>query len=606
MKTNTTLSTAVGRNSHLVPLALYGMLLIFLGIHWLKHPFNIGVGDWDWVFSDAFQSANGFLERGWFPFWTIQTQGGAPLAGNPESLSQSPLILILIAAGSIVGIKLILLLLMGIGLVGCHVLGRYWFHDAWAATSFTLVFVLSGYFAIRLRVGHFMWAAFFLVPWILYFVDRILFETSLKQRDLWGLFTALLVLISGPLYHPLVFFLIPVLICYALTHAFKANAKRLCAVTAIFFLAAVASSTRIIAILQWELSNPRHTSWREIFSPLEIFKMLVLPLEDYSTLLHRSKDGAWEYWAFVGVFSLILAVIGAMAHKRWKWFAICLILTGVLLSASNENGDTFLGLFRGVPILSSVRAASRFVVLVVFGIALLVGGSVTVIKSRAVSHPSCRWVLLLFLFVTINYLSHILPIWTHFFLISPEQVYSIWNSDPYNPPYSYIAMAPEFQPFANGVNQFDSRMFPLIQAKTVVQNAYTGLNLPPFRPTSERVIDSAQHSLYTIDNHRIKFMGSFKSGEIIKINLLYHPYWKPEMPGMVFVENDHHLMRLAIQHNCSSIVIEMHPPWEKITWIISGLGILGMVATALFGLRHAQVGDILWRRVANRVRSIYR
>jgi hypothetical protein len=580
----------ISNKPDLLPYAFYSTLWCILAVFWLKQPFSVGVSDWDWVFSDAFQSANGFLERGWFPFWTIQTRGGAPLAGNPESISQSPFVFLLIAAGSLVGVKLLLLWLVGIGMLGCHILGKHWFRDSWAAAGFTFVFIFSGYFAIHLRVGHFMWAMFFLVPWILYFVDRILFARTLYSRDVWGLLITIVLSILGPVYHSLMFFLIPVVICYIASHAFKADRRRLGLIITVFILAIIISLPRVMAVAHWELSSPRHTSWSDRFSILNVFKMLFIPIEDYYTPVYSGNNEVWEYWAFIGIFSCILAVIGLLSRERWKWFALCLVFVGIMLSVSSDTGITFFTLLRELPIFSSVEDYSRFLVLTVFGMALLVGGSITVMRCKMASHPKFRWAWVVFFFVVIDYSFHVIPIWTQFFSAVPEQVYDAWSLEESNPPYIRIVSAPAFQEFTKNSDRFDSRMFPLMKAKMIISNAYTGVNLPPFLPSEDKVIEWPQNVQYAINNHQIKLYGDFWPGQSIKLNLLYHTYWKSAIPETVSVENDGNLMRLSIHQACSSIDIRISPSWEKMAWMISPLGILGMMLIDILWLRKAASG----------------
>src|SRR4051794_30949589 len=73
----------------LIAVTYLGFLDSF-AIGWFLPPSLVGIGDWDWVFSDAWLSASGLLERGWPAEWSIQLGGGVPLAADPESLSHSP------------------------------------------------------------------------------------------------------------------------------------------------------------------------------------------------------------------------------------------------------------------------------------------------------------------------------------------------------------------------------------------------------------------------------------------------------------------------------------------------------------------------------------
>src|SRR5262245_830292 len=76
------------------------------------------------------------------------------------------------------------------------------------------------------------------------------------------------------LYYYSLFLLKTILIFYMATHAFKADSRRLWLVTSVFILGIIVSLPRIIAIVHWELSSSRHTSWPDKFSILDVFKML--------------------------------------------------------------------------------------------------------------------------------------------------------------------------------------------------------------------------------------------------------------------------------------------------------------------------------------------
>jgi len=197
---------------------------------------------------------------------------------------------------------------------------------------------------------------------------------------------------------------------------------------------------------------------------------------------------------------------------------------------------------------------------------------------------------MLFFFVAIDYFLHVIPIWTRLFSVAPEHVYGAWGLEESDPPYSHIVSAPDFQEFTKNIDRFDSRMFPLIKAKTIVRNAYTGVNLPSFLPTEDKVLEWPQNVRYIINNQQIELYGGFWPGQSIQLNLLYHPYWKSAMPETVSVENDGNLMRLSIQQACNSIVIKISASWEKMAWMISPFGILGMMLVDILWLRKAASG----------------
>src|SRR4051812_43287118 len=61
-----------------------------------------------------------------------------------------------------------------IGLGGCWQLARRFDWSAFTFLTFTVVFSFNGFITARLAVGHFMWAGYYLFPWMLWVVLRLL------------------------------------------------------------------------------------------------------------------------------------------------------------------------------------------------------------------------------------------------------------------------------------------------------------------------------------------------------------------------------------------------------------------------------------------------
>jgi hypothetical protein len=69
-----------------------------------------------------------------------------------------------------------------VGLAGCWQLARRFDWGAFTLLTFTVVFSFNGFITSRLAVGHFMWSGYYLFPWMLLTVLRLLDEPGSIRR----------------------------------------------------------------------------------------------------------------------------------------------------------------------------------------------------------------------------------------------------------------------------------------------------------------------------------------------------------------------------------------------------------------------------------------
>jgi len=297
---------------------------------WFSPPSLVGIGDWDWVFSDAWVSARGLIERGWPAWWSIQLDGGAPLLGNPESLASSPFLIFPLVLGPVVGIKVLVALLVVVGFAVCLKLGMRWIGEPLGATTFAFLFVFSGYFAIHLRAGHFPWAMFYLVPAVFLFADELLVDGNTTPRASIGFVGSLVLLVFGAVYHPLVFFLAPLVLVYGFVRR-DAPVRRVRYVALLTLCAAAISVPRIAAVLEWQLKSPRYVAGHGGLSVAAMISMLLVPIADYKEHVPLGS-GIWEYWSYVGIIGSSLAIGSCLLRRAWRVTAIASIVVGVVLA----------------------------------------------------------------------------------------------------------------------------------------------------------------------------------------------------------------------------------------------------------------------------------
>jgi hypothetical protein len=558
--------------------AAYFAFLGSFAVAWFVPPSLVGIGDWDWVFSDAWLSVNGLLERGWPALWSIQLAGGAPLAADPESLSHSPFLLLPLMFGPIVGTKLLVTVLIATGLVGCHRLGLRWIGDHVGAAAFAFAFVFSGHFAIHFRAGHLPWAAFYLVPWVLFYADRLLFDPTPTRAASFGFLAVLLALFSGLVYHPLVYFLFPAAIVYALTDGRRAPWTRLRYLASLGVCAMTLTTIRWLAVIDWEESSPRNVVGVGGMPLGAMAKMLVAPIADYKSPVTWGGSGIWEYWSYVGVVASLLAATSLVSRGRWRTFALPCLLAGVVLAWRGPSGSPLEWVALQTPFLSSVRVYTRFLVLPVFAIALLAGGAIGALRRRMPGRLA--WLpLLLLAAIVADYWVVVRPIWCKVFALPVAEAYPDWGITIPGPRYGTTLSAPHFQELRPDREMFNSRMLPLIMAGAVVRNAYITLALPWGRPPEGRVVERLPEGAYRLRNHEIDLSGDFRRGEQIDVHLHYKKaYWRVADRESALVEPDPTGMKIVILEPCHHVRVVFRDGREIIGWIISGIAVASTFA----------------------------
>ena len=125
-------------------------------------------GVWDW--SEAAATYEGarhtVLQYGQFPLWSPYLCGGYPAIGNPQTYWLSPVFLFVLLFGSIVGPKLAVAAYIFIGAIGMWLLARRLEIAHPAALLAAPVYLTSGFMAIHLSGGQFLWLSLAWVPWV--------------------------------------------------------------------------------------------------------------------------------------------------------------------------------------------------------------------------------------------------------------------------------------------------------------------------------------------------------------------------------------------------------------------------------------------------------
>jgi hypothetical protein len=362
--------------------------------------------DWDSVAAMITSLRVHAFEYGTIPVWNFSFCGGRPELAIPFSWAYTWPSLFAYALAPNVAIVTLWILLTGLGVASTAALLRGWTGSRLGAAVGALVYALSGYFVMTFVAGHVTFAFFHLVP-----VAMLLFERSLAasargraspMHAALGTLVAF-ALWSGGLPHAIFHFL-PAFAGLVLLRGVGPGRAPPAAVAlplAAHGLGLWLAAYKLWPVARWQLGLPRGGIFSEARTPYEIVDAMAgLTPGFLGEELLRSRDAfALGGSAYLGPVPWLLAALPLLALARRAWrslrrspaaggepargpaphpdaglavFALGLVVAGVLLALGNEHPLSPARVFRHLPLLAGIRGFSRFEVLSIFGVAVLV------------------------------------------------------------------------------------------------------------------------------------------------------------------------------------------------------------------------------------------
>jgi hypothetical protein len=244
------------------------------------------------------------------------------------------------------------------GTIGCWKLARRFDWSAFTFFAFATVFSFNGFIVCRLSVGHFMWAGYYLFPWMLLATLRLLENSDAPRRwlELSGLIFALFLIGS---FHLAVWWML------FLGVVALARPRLLFPVGVALALAAVLCLFRIApaAVTFGGVHREFGTGFPDL---LTLWRALVVSLGYDTPFVQtpRVSLGWWEFNHFVGLpavlFTLLFAVRPAAKTADSHSQAALLIGAGVLAVLSLSQFYAPIASLP-LPLFNSERVTTRFI-----------------------------------------------------------------------------------------------------------------------------------------------------------------------------------------------------------------------------------------------------
>ena len=408
------------RDEQLGPSPRWPAWLGFLGVSALaipslRHPENLGFGDWD-LFLGKYEAARRTIVLwGQFPWWDPWTRGGFPLAANPQCGVSGVAMPLVLAFGTSVGMRLATLACFLLAVEGTRRLARLWLGDPHAAALAGLIYGLNGGVLVASVAAYHLSMCYPALPWMLYHVFRLERRAS---DGLWlGVWAAFGVLNGIQYFTVYTLLIVGVAWLRALLSPMGASRRRFLAHTSL----ALGTS---FALAGWRLATtglvyrdfPRVYATAFAETPWSILTHL-LNRPSASTLAKSEVPYFWETTCYVG--PVVLGLAGISLLRGWRWWHTLALACGLLASGSVAwyHPSFWLGYF---PVFSTMHVVTRWRFMAMLGVALAAASVVA--AWREDGRVGRRWLANLAMFaIAADYLAYGYEVLPVAFSIAPSE-----------------------------------------------------------------------------------------------------------------------------------------------------------------------------------------
>jgi len=365
--------------------AVFFILSVYYTLPFLLKYNFWGIRDWDLFTTIAAVPAGTILHYGQFPFWNPYMGGGNILFHHPEVAVLSPFFLLYLIFGSVVGLKLQVLICYFLGFWGSHRLATSLGISQWAALMTTVAYFGSVHFAMHFAEGHIPFTHYCFLPWFIYFV------VSSKQKQwnvVWaGVVLALMVLGNGaavPLLYTLLFSFLFFGLRSLDSREITYLKNLLFSVLAGLGLAAVKFVPMAVYMIQskWK-GNPDESI------PFTALGPIFFGLK-HSLFARNFPQQYWnwqEYGAYISPVLLAMAIIALFSNFRRHKIWLILALLFMLIGLGHFGSLSPWALLSHLPGFSSIRCTCRAFQFVILSVSILGGFGFDYVKQRLVN---CR------------------------------------------------------------------------------------------------------------------------------------------------------------------------------------------------------------------------
>ncbi len=403
-----------------LPYVVFAVITGILAWPILTNLHNWGIRDWDLFTTLHGSVVKSIVEYGQFPFWNPYIGGGNILFAHPEVPTLNPLVILYLVFGSLIGLKIQMILAYYAGFIGMYKLSRKIGLTVYGAYIPPLVYMLSSYFALHFAAGHIPFHYFAALPWMIF-----LYRKSLDNA--WyilavGGITAFMILGAGAAV-PVVFSLLFLFLFSLFDISKKYHLLPPVFAIAGGFCGVLFSAVKFIPMIDYLSRHPWIPDGTVMTTPLSLLPTMLFNF-DQSMFSDYAQGYVWgwhEYGAYLGPLAMLLVILGLIFQFRSGYRYLILAVFSILLVLGSTASWAPWELLHKLPGFESMRVPSRFILLALFALAFLAGKGMDTLASMFTFRRGTMTVIL-FLAIAGTHLPVSMPILSEAFTRIPEKV----------------------------------------------------------------------------------------------------------------------------------------------------------------------------------------
>ena len=304
-----------------------------------------------------------------FPLWNPYECGGLPMFGNPQSRILTPFFLLHLLVGPVLGLQLEIILHLAIAWSGGYVLGRTIGLRPMACVASATVFAANSWFYLHIGEGHAwaMSAAYF--PWLAALFCDAMNRKRLLPSALAGLLIAV-IFWEGGLY-PAVFACILVASIALPMMLTRWSLWPLWSGLMVAVFAGGFAAVKLLPAAEVFKMYPRGAMGGET-NPWSVIQLCLF--SRYQDILRDGPGsfGFQEYGAFISIFFVALAVLGAIYGWRRPLPWVISAVLFLEMARGDTGPDSLWVLIRSVRLFAGLLTAMRLPTRMLIGFALAI------------------------------------------------------------------------------------------------------------------------------------------------------------------------------------------------------------------------------------------
>ncbi len=375
-----------------LPFALFPILFAFVSVS--------NIFDWDHFLASTESDLRSWMIWGEAPLWSYQFCGGVTRIGDPQAFGLSPFFIFNILFGAVWGWKIFIVASSALGFYFLEKIRKEFFPEMSERLGRLLIFsyLFGNFYLWHFHHGH---LTFILHLWVLGLCYFYLRAVSGKFTHGNAAATAAIIfsIFSGGFYHTSVFFGLPLAAACVVHLLLEFKKKSLKFRPICYFLSALLSgillsSYKWLAVIKYQMTNPRTVSSVELTSPIDMLLNMLIPTLNYKMLGLWDGPGPWAIWE-TSIFSLVpwILLVALMLSPKKFWESLFqlkspgqfAVILGICSFVFYLGGDHEFYPFQAINhylLNDSIRVVSRFGHDLVFSLLLLGFGVLPILQTK--------------------------------------------------------------------------------------------------------------------------------------------------------------------------------------------------------------------------------